>query len=139
MPPETVRVCEYATSTAPAGSGEELLIVSAGGLIVSENVLLVLAPALSATCAVKLKLPALVGVPLKTPPVVKLNPAAKVPAVTDHENGAVPFVTVNVKEYGVPTIALGSGDGEVIVTGAPPGTVKSTTSVGALTESSRVA
>ena len=62
----------------PEGSGEAVVMDNgvAAGLIVIENDLEAVAPTLSVTCALKLNVPAVEGVPLKTPAVDKLNPSA---------------------------------------------------------------
>src|SRR5258706_16359879 len=86
----------------------------------------------------KLKLPAFVGVPLNSPAVLRSIPPGGVPEITDHEKGGVPLDAVKVKEYGMPTVPLGSGDEEAIVNGVVFGTVKFTTSVGALEIFSRL-
>ena len=67
-------------------------------LIVSANTWEVLAEALSATCTVKLEVPAAVGVPV-IPPVAGFNarPAGRAPAI-DQLYGAVPPVAASVCE-----------------------------------------
>jgi hypothetical protein len=52
----------------------------------------------SVTCTVKLEGPALVGVPLIVPPLLKLRPAGNAPEVTVHEYGVVPPVAVSEEE-----------------------------------------
>jgi len=59
----------------------------AAGPIVRANVRLAAAEALSDTCAVKLKLPAALGVPLMEPSAPIESPAGAVP---DHRYGGVP-------------------------------------------------
>jgi hypothetical protein len=125
--------------TVPAGRGEVLSIASDGGLIESVNALFVVALVLSDTWTVKLKVPAFVGVPLNTPAVLKLVPPGNAPEMTDQLKGPVPFVTMNVNEYGLPTVPLGNGEVEVMAIGADADAVNSTTSVAALAGSSFVA
>jgi hypothetical protein len=48
------------------------------------------------TFAVKLDVPAAVGVPLMTPALDNVKPAGNVPALTDQVSGAVPPIDVNV-------------------------------------------
>ena len=50
----------------------------------------------SVTCTVKLAVPAAVGVPLRTPPLLKLNPAGKLPDASDQLYGVVPPVAAKV-------------------------------------------
>jgi hypothetical protein len=50
----------------------------------------------SVTVTVKLKVPKAVGVPERTPPVLKVNPAGSAPDVIVHVYGAVPFAAVRV-------------------------------------------
>jgi hypothetical protein len=65
----------------------------------------------SVTFAVKLDVPAVVGVPVITPALDSVNPAGKVPTLTDHVSGAVPPLAASVVEgYAVPTVPLGSVD-----------------------------
>ena len=57
----------------------------------------------SVTRTVKLKVPVLEGVPLRTPVVAfKLRPAGSAPAVTDHAYGEVPPEANSVCEYPTP-------------------------------------
>ena len=58
----------------------------------------------------KLKSPAVVGVPVRTPPGVKLKPVGNTPEVTDHVNGAAPPEDCKAKEYAAPTLPVGNGD-----------------------------
>jgi hypothetical protein len=66
----------------------------------------------SVTCTVKLDCPALVGVPLMIPFLLKIRPAGNDPDRTVHEYGSVPPEAVSVVEYAVPTVPL---DNEVEV------------------------
>jgi hypothetical protein len=72
----------------------------------------------SVTCTVKLDWPALVGVPLIVPALLKLRPAGNAPDTTVHEYGVVPPVAANVAEYAVPTIPLGNET--VVIFSDPP-------------------
>jgi hypothetical protein len=51
--------------------------------------------------------PALVGVPLIVPLLLKFRRAGKAPDATVHEYGALPPVAVSAVEYAVPTVPLG--------------------------------
>jgi hypothetical protein len=50
----------------------------------------------SLTCTVKLEVPAVVGVPVIAPAVLRLNPAGRAPTVVDQVYGVVPPVAVSV-------------------------------------------
>lgn len=50
----------------------------------------------SVTFAVKLYVPAVVGVPVRAPLVASVSPAGSAPALTDHVYGPVPPVTPRV-------------------------------------------
>jgi hypothetical protein len=73
----------------PAGS-DEVPILNAAGLIVSESAFVIFALVLSVTFTVKLLVPAVPGVPEIVPPADKVNPAGSVPTDTDHEYGGTP-------------------------------------------------
>jgi hypothetical protein len=63
----------------------------------------------SVTLAVKLNVPAVVGVPEITPvDAARLNPAGSVPALTLQLYGVVPPLACNVVVYAVPTVLPGS-------------------------------
>jgi len=57
------------------------------------------APALSVTCTVNADVPAVAGVPLSTPAVLKARPGGKVPPVIAHVYGRVPPLAAYVSEY----------------------------------------
>jgi hypothetical protein len=44
----------------------------------------------SVACTLKIDVPAVVGVPVICPAVLNVNPAGRLPRVTDHDIGAVP-------------------------------------------------
>src|SRR5260370_30080733 len=83
VPPEAASACEYATPTVPAGSND-VVITSAGGLIVTDSAADADTDALSVTRTVKLLDPALPGVPDIVPPAARLKPAGSDPLATDH-------------------------------------------------------
>jgi hypothetical protein len=68
----------------------------AAALIVREKSFVDEAPLSPVTRTVKLELSAVVGVPLRTPPVDKLRPAGGVPEDTDQVYGVVPPVATSV-------------------------------------------
>jgi hypothetical protein len=73
------RVCEYVTVTSPVGSGDVVAIVRVA-TIVNANALLVVTPVASVNCTVKLKVPAMLGIPAIVPVVVDSDsPAGKLP------------------------------------------------------------
>ena len=70
----------------------------------------------SVACTVKLDWPALVGVPLIVPALLKLRPAGNAPDAIVQEYGIVPPVAVSVNEYAFPTMPFGT-EAVVIVSG----------------------
>jgi hypothetical protein len=97
-----------------AGSGEVVVITTAG-LIVTANARLAVAVTLSVTWAVKLNVPAAVGVPLSTPLAgFSVSPGGGVPALTTQLRGSVPPEAARVSEYAPPTVPVGSGEVVVI-------------------------
>jgi hypothetical protein len=79
-PPDPVLT---ATEHAPPESDEGVIGTGSAALIVTEKSFVDEALLAPATRTVKLELPAVVGVPLRTPPVDKLRPAGSVPTDTD--------------------------------------------------------
>jgi hypothetical protein len=77
VPPLAASVCEYACPAVPPGS--EVVVTVSGVTIVMLSALLAVAPPLSVTCAVKLAVPAAVGVPLICPEAARLNPIGSAP------------------------------------------------------------
>ena len=64
----------------------------------SDSVFVVMPFALSATCTAKVNKPAAVGVPLKTPALLKVSPPGRPPLFKVHVYGAVPLEAENVCE-----------------------------------------
>src|SRR5204863_9186369 len=95
VPPLAANVSEYAALAAPAGRGE-VVIIDGAGLIVSANGLDAVWEPVSLTSAVKLAVPAVVGVPLIAPPLDNVRPAGKPPNVIDHVWDPVPPAAANV-------------------------------------------
>jgi hypothetical protein len=88
VPPEAVSVVEYAVPTVPPGKEPEVIVSgnpAALMLIESGLVAFCTGKEESVTCTVKFDWPALVGVPLIVPPLLKLRPAGNVPEVTVQE------------------------------------------------------
>jgi hypothetical protein len=83
-PPDAASACEYPIRTVPTGS-DDVVITSAGGLIVSDNAVVAEAEALSVTLTVTLADPAAVGLPEIVPPGDKLSPSGSDPFASDHE------------------------------------------------------
>lgn len=87
VPPVAVSVCEYAAFTVPFG---RLAVVIDGADDAAAIVIVRLAAAVnwgeleSATCAVKLNVPAWVGVPLIVPLLAIVSPGGSVPALRVH-------------------------------------------------------
>lgn len=96
LPPVALTACEYAVPAVPAGN-EDVVIVKAGALMVSDSAALADAEALSVTLTVKLDEPAVVGVPEIVPP-ARLNPAGSDPLPMDHVYGEVPPVALTAWE-----------------------------------------
>ena len=111
-PPDADKLCEYVVPTVPAGRAELVVIVSVAGLIVMAKARLAVPVPLSFTVAVKLKLPAAVGVPVIEPFVFKVSPAGAEP---DHWYGGEPPDADKLCEYVVPTVPAGRGEPVVIV------------------------
>ena len=86
-------------------------------LIVIDRAFVAEAPTLSATFAVKLDVPLVVGVPLMIPvEPASDSPAGRLPALTVHVRGVVPPVSASVWLYAVPTVPAGRLD--VVIDGA---------------------
>jgi hypothetical protein len=122
VPPEAVSGAEYAVPTVPFGN-EAVVIISSGAptLMLMESGLLAFCTGVeeSVTCTVKADCPALVGVPLIIPALLKLRPAGNVPDATVHEYGVVPPDAVSGDEYAIPTVPFGNEAVVTISTGTP--------------------
>jgi hypothetical protein len=94
-PPDPVLT---ATEQLPPPESDERVIGVGGAaaLIVTEKSFVDEAPSAPATRTVKLELSAVVGVPLRTPPVDKFRPAGSVPEDSDQLYGVVPPVAASV-------------------------------------------
>src|SRR5689334_4597954 len=69
----------------------------------------------SASCAVNVNEPAVVGLPVMAPVVAfNANPAGSDPVTIDHLYGVIPPLAASVVEYETPTVPLGNGDTVVI-------------------------
>ena len=107
--------------TVPAVKGLAVLMVRAGGLIVSVYALDAVCGGMAASCTptVKLAVPAVGGVPVIAPVAVfRVNPAGNDPAVIAHVYGEVPPVTATLCEYAVDTVPGVRGVAVMMVKGA---------------------
>jgi hypothetical protein len=120
VPPAAVSVWEYGVRFTPVGRGDAVVIASC---IAIDNVLDAVCTGvpLSATCTIKLRFPALVGVPLITPELDSVRPAGKAPDVIVQLYGAVPPAANKVSEYAVPAMPVERGDVVLMETGAAAG------------------
>jgi hypothetical protein len=93
-PPVTMMGCEYAVPTMPEGRGDGVVMASAEATM-SENVPDTWTggwPLGTAAVTEIVNVPAEVGVPLKTPELLSVNPAGG--AEEDHENVPPPLIAV---------------------------------------------
>jgi hypothetical protein len=98
VPPLRATTVEYVIPTVPPVS-VVVLMVSRGATTIDRPGDNAVAPTLSATRTIKLKVPSVDGVPLMTPvPEVRLKPVGIAPDITDQANGAVPPVDCRVCE-----------------------------------------
>ena len=74
----------------------------------------------SRTWVVKLKVFAVVGVPLSTPAELSDKPVGSAPEATDHVNGSRPLTAFNDWEYSMPVNPFGSDVFEIARGGVPP-------------------
>src|SRR5262245_41639422 len=89
VPPDAASVTEYGTFSIAAGSVSVVVIIKGSALIVSAKLFVADMPALSTTRTLKLNVPSIVGVPFKTPPLLRFNPLGSVPATSAQVYGAV--------------------------------------------------
>ena len=106
VPPEACNVVwAYAVPMVPP---VKLIVVTVKGMTITIlNGLVAVSPLASLTSAVKLEVPAAVGIPEITPAPVRLNPGGKLPAVSDHVYAGVPPVAASVWLYATETVPLG--------------------------------
>jgi len=87
------------------------VLITGAASIVIENTFVLLTPRLLVTFMVVLVVPAAVGVPLITPPVLRLNPPGRLlPVSTDQVYGVSPPLADRVWVYPIPISPSGSGD-----------------------------
>ena len=99
MPPVAASVAAYATPTCPFGKdGVVIVTVLAAILKVKLADFETAGDSESVTCAVIVKLPDAVGVPLSAPAELSVTPAGNAPAVIDQLYGVVPPVAAKVAE-----------------------------------------
>ena len=107
--PDAVRVAAYADPTVPSGR-LVVVMLSEGAEIVMVSGLVALAPPAPTTFAVKLDVPAVVGVPPIAPvEALRDRPAGSEPEARDQVNGPVPEA-VRVAAYAEETVPLGRLD-----------------------------
>ena len=85
-----------------------MTVKGAGATVIDKSEVSVLDP-LSVTFTEKFDVPNAVGVPDMVPPAERVSPAGSVPAVTVQVKGGVPPAAFKLCEYGVPSVACGSG------------------------------
>jgi hypothetical protein len=83
VPPEAPSVCEYAAPIVPAGK-DDVVMVKAGALIVSDKAAVAVLEPLSVTFTLKLLDPAAPGEPVMFPAAERPNPAGSVPLAIVH-------------------------------------------------------
>src|SRR5215469_8833336 len=92
----------------------EVVVIDKGGLTVMVSVAMSTAAVgvwESVTDTLKVVEPRVVGVPLITPPVLRVRPGGSVPDATAQVNGPFPPVEVSVVEYATLITAAGSAAG----------------------------
>jgi hypothetical protein len=117
MPPLLVcTVVLYAVPTVPLGSGEVLVMASFGVMVrVKATVAVCGGTPESVAVMEKLNVFAVVGVPARTPAVVRVRPPGSVlPFARAHVTAPVPPLDASVTLYGVVTEPVGSAAGVVI-------------------------
>jgi len=126
VPPVATSVKLYAVPTVPGGRGEVVVIFNIGGAItnVAAKVAVCAGEPESVTDTVNELLPAVVGVPYKTPPLLSVSPAGRVPEVVLQVSAPVPPVAASLMLYAVFTVPGVNGDVVVIARvaggGVPP-------------------
>jgi hypothetical protein len=93
-----------------------VIIRTAAATVICRGAVVVCAAA-SVTLAVKLNVPAVVGVPEIWPAEESVSPLGSAPALTVQVYGVVPPLAARVVEYAVPSLAGGNDDGVVISSG----------------------
>jgi hypothetical protein len=107
-PPEAVIVALYPTPMLAAGRLFVVIANCARMVIVYDCEAITAGVSASVTCTVKVLVPAVIGVPERTPvPDAIAIPAGSVPEDTENVYGANPPVTVIVVWYTSPTMPLG--------------------------------
>ena len=82
----------------PAASGEDVVMVKAGGAIVIVKLPVSVAPSLSVTRTTKLKLPTREGVPVMLPDELSESPLGREPEAIEKVYGSAPFWALTVPE-----------------------------------------
>jgi hypothetical protein len=103
-PPTAAKVWLYATPIWPFGRLVVVIVSTGGAMTIDSAFVAVSAGAwLSVTRTVKLEVPAVVGVPLITPPEESDNPAGSEPLASDQLYGVTPPLAANVWLYAMLT------------------------------------
>lgn len=113
VPPVAASDCEYGEPTLPLAS-DAVVTESGAGFTRIVNAFVAVVFELSRTWAVKLEVPAAVGVPEITPAALNVNPAGSDPALTVHEFPPLPPVADSVCEYAAPTVPFARLPGETV-------------------------
>ena len=108
VPPLAAKGCEYAVPTTRSAAMKWLPTIRRPPRSSGERLLW--RRELSATCTVKLDVPAADGVPLITPAELSDRAAGSVPALTVHVYPPVPPLAAKGCEYAVPATPFGSED-----------------------------
>ena len=116
VPPVATRIRLYAVPTVPGVRGDVVVICNLGGLMtrVAARLAVCAGEPESVTDTVNELLPAVVGVPDKTPPLLNVSPAGRVPEVVLQVSAPVPPVAARVMLYAVFTVPAVNGDVVVI-------------------------
>ena len=121
VPPEAASVVRYPAPATASGS-EAVLIANACRIVIDKAFVAICGePAASRTCTVKLKVPAAVGVPLRTPAEFNDSPVGKMPETADHVNGNRPLTALSDCEYSTPVRPPGRDVVEIVRGGLPEG------------------
>jgi hypothetical protein len=106
-PPVATIVWLYATPTVPLGRVVVVITRLAGMTIESAWSSVSGVPWLSVTRTVKFDVPAVVGVPLITPPELRDSPDGRLPESSDQLYGVTPPVAASVRLYATPICPFG--------------------------------
>jgi hypothetical protein len=132
LPPLALSICEYATPADPFGR-LVTVTVSTGYTTVSVSVADAVFPAESVTCTTNVPaVSSAVGVPVTAPLLKRLSPTALSPVPEFNENVYPlpdPPLALSLAEYDVPTVPMGSVEGEIVSAGVAMAIVNFTAAV----------